>query len=234
MGNKPIIDLREKLDVFIITNGRSTFEYCHKALIEQNRILVNIRIIKDKKWIDANNYCVANCHSGFFLRVDDDMILHPNALLFINMEYDRIGRGKKRMAMRFWKLWEPWRRQPVNAIKLYQRRLVKAVGGFKTNKFGKIDAAFTSQVKASKYSISANRSMIGVHACSTAEENIRYAEMRGEQASKDFNRKRKRLVKDIGRYKGTVESQYEMATGSGLEGINKKYKTDFHKFCVEC
>jgi len=82
MGSIPIIDLREKFNVFIITNGRSTFEYCHEAIKGQIGVLVNIHIVRDRKWVDANNYCLANCPSKYFLRVDDDMMLHPKALLF--------------------------------------------------------------------------------------------------------------------------------------------------------
>lgn len=226
-----IVDVREKFDVFIITNGRSTFEYCHRAIKEQVGVLVNVHVVEGMKWVEANNHCLTKSAAGFFLRVDDDMILHPKAVLFISQQYDGLRKkGRKRLAMKFWKLWEPWRHQPVNAIKLYNRRIVRKLGGFKANRFGKIDAAFKEQVNNSRYSIKANRSMIGIHACGTAEENIEYAKMRGEHKSKDFKKKSKRLAKDIGRYTETVEYQYRMATEWRLENINKRYRTDFYRF----
>jgi len=141
---------------------------------------------------------------------------------------------KKYVAMRFWKLWEPWRRQPVNGIKLYNRDIVKKkLRGFHSNKAGKIDAVFTEKVKRSKYLITANRSMIGVHSCSTAEENILYATMRGEQANKGFKKKCNRLIRDIGRYDRSIEYQYKFAIGRGLEKINRKFRTDFYGFTLK-
>lgn len=227
-----LLDIRGFFDIFIITNGRSTFEYCHKAIRNQNEVVVNVHIVKDKPWIEANNYCVKNCISGHFLRVDDDMILHPKALLFITYQFNTILKVEKRWAMRFWKLWEPWRGQPVNGIKLYDKRIVGKLGGFRANKLGKIDGTFREDVERSKFHLSADKSMFAVHSCSTFEENLRYAKMRGEERGKGFKKKRARLERDIGKYDKSVKEQYEMAIGSHMEDLNRRggRTTKFYRF----
>ncbi len=231
------IDIRSKISVFIITNGRSTFEFCHKSIQNQDGVEFDIHVVRDKKWVEANNYCLNSCTSDNFLRVDDDMILHPKALLFVYHQI-RVKEMKKRHALRFWKLWEPWRNQAVNAIKLYKVKIVKRIGGFRASHLGKVDATFMADLAKSGYGHTADKSMFGVHSCSTFEENLNYAKMRGEGKGRDFKRKASGLKRDIGCYLrdhtvgDPLEFQYKLATGTRLEKLNCRHgrKTRFYEF----
>ncbi len=224
-----MIDLRGKLDAFIITNGRGTFKYAERAARAQRGVIFDINIVDDMKWLEANNECVKMCKSEFFLRIDDDMVLHPLSLLFI---HDQMQTLPDDTAMMFWKLWDAWKDRWVNSIKIYRKRAVEDIG-FRISKIGKIDKCFKEDVGNSKYCIRANKSILGIHACSNSKEHIRYAMMRGENKGENFEAKRARL-KGIDGYNFSLKQQYKMATAKGdkIEKVNREGRTAFHTIIV--
>ena len=68
-----MIDLEGMIDIFIITNGRSTYEYCKKSVDNQKDVKFKINIIRDMDWQSAHEELLRTCGSKFALRVDDDI-----------------------------------------------------------------------------------------------------------------------------------------------------------------
>jgi hypothetical protein len=223
-----MLDLKGHLEVFIITNGRSTYPYCLKSVNEQVGVKFKLTIIEGKAWLEANELCLAQCESKYFLRVDDDMLLHPRALHFAAGETTNRNSNE---ALKFWKLWQPYSGDIINGIKAYHTELTRKVK-FRTNHLGKIDKPFYADLKTHNLVRKGSTSVIGVHSCSNAKEHIDYALRRGEQNGKDFKKKRARLNALISSYSGSLEDQYKILTGKLIK-INHKQNSSFYKFLSE-
>jgi len=124
------------IEAFIITNGRGTFEYAHRSLKEQTFKNLKITVIRDRKWIDAVNECLSKCSSTFFIRVDDDMFLHPYCVEYMYHQAKRIN--QRRIAAYSCKLWEDWAGKIAGSVKVYHKKnVVSKLGKFRVNKLGK-------------------------------------------------------------------------------------------------
>jgi len=218
-------DLRGQLDVFVTTNGRSTFPYVLKSIEEQQGVKFDHHIIKDKPWIDANLSILSSAKSKFFLRVDDDMMLHSLCLSYMGEHLAEVGDN---ISMKIFKLWEPYTNTVCNGIKFYQTIPVRKIG-FRINKIGKIDGLFKSDSNAHGYRISSDRSIMGIHSCSTSEEHISYANMRGENRGANWGYKLERLKKCIGKYNVSLQDQFSTREHEILR-INRRHQSGFFKF----
>jgi len=222
-----MIDLRGKLDVFIITNGRSTFPYCKKSIEKQKNVKINVTLIENMEWLDANRKILADCKSEFFLRVDDDMLLNSNALNFM---WDVVSKESKNVALRSWLLWEPYSDKVCRGIKIYTHSIASKLG-FNISKLGKIDKVFAKALVKTSYKRKKHKDILAIHSCSTVQEHIAYAYMRGEQNGPDFKKEKKWMKKSISNCRYDLPQQYDMSD-KFLYNLNKKSKTDFYKFCV--
>ena len=221
-----MLDLRGILDVCIITNGRSSFEYVNKSIREQKNVIFDTHIIRDKKWVDANNICLELCSSKHFLRVDDDMLLHNLSLCFIGSEI--LKRQDDRTCFFLWRLWQPSTSEIVNGIKAYNVDLTKKIGGFKENQIGKIDKLFFAKVLDKKLGIVGYKEcVIGIHMSCDAEETLRYSRMRGEHLSKKFKTKEEK-IRRMGKYPKSLNDQYLML--NELVKLNSKSQSRFYNF----
>jgi hypothetical protein len=209
-------DLEGMIDVFVITNGRSTFEYCEKSLQLQKDVKFNINIIRDMNWQDAHEELLKRCRSKFALRVDDDMLLHPLALKFM---YQCVKKQKDNIALRGWRLWEPWSNKVCKGIKVYNTKIAKKIG-FHLDHLGKIDKPFTRNAEKAGYKIKYTRDVVAIHSCGNFKEHLEYWKMRGESTGSNFETKEKwakELIKD---FPMTLEEQYGL-TGKFLRQLNK-------------
>jgi len=220
-----MIDLTDKLEVFIITNGRSTFPYCLKSVEGQQNVKFKKTIIRDMKWIDANNEILKLCQTKYFLRVDDDMLLHPRAMEYM---WSRVETQGDHIAVRVFLLWETYKNMVVKGIKVYSHGPTKEIG-FKVNALGKIDGVFREKVEKSKYKMKTDKNVVGIHSCSTVDEHLKYALMRGEDKGKKFPKKEKNIRKFIGRNEKTLEEQYEMRD-EFLYNLGKESQSIFYNF----
>lgn len=211
------------VEVFLITNGRSTFDYALKSLEEQT-VKVKITVIKDMKWIDAVNECVDRCESPYFIRVDDDMFLHPQCASYM---IHRIS-SRKKICAYYYRLWEDWQKKIAGRVKLYNRDLVRKIGGFTTNKFGKIDKTFHTTCKKKKVRISRNASIVGIHACGTWSEQQRYRKLWSKENAKVELIRPSSYLRAQKRYKKTLGEQYNLI--KLLKKKNRKIRSDFSKF----
>ena len=218
-------DLTDKLQVFLITNGRSTFPYCYESIEQQKNVKLKVAIHRDMTWLDANRLILQDCTSPYFVRIDDDMILHPQALAYM---WACVRNQSSRIALRGFRLWEPYSDKVVKGIKVYRFDIVKEIG-FNISKIGKIDKVFTKEAERKGYIIEYSDDVVGIHSCTKFEEHLRYAIMRGEDNNKDFPKEKAWMKEHIEGYEVPLDEQAKLA-GGFLRKLNKKKKTSFYKF----
>ncbi len=214
------------VEAFIITNGRDTFDYALRSLKEQNKT-IKITVIRDMKWVNAVNKCVKLCESQYFVRVDDDMFLHPYCVSYM---YNVLTKSKKRgrTCAYSYRLWEDWQSKIAGRVKIYNTTLVKKMGGFRSNKFGKIDKTFSSTAKKMKMLIVKNDSVVGVHACAKWEDQQRYRKLWAEKNARVKLIRPLTYLKSQKSYKKDLDKQYSLITR--LKKKNKRMKTRFFTF----
>ena len=210
-----------KVEIFVITNGRSTFKYALQSA--QNQIgEFPVHVIRDMKWVDALNKCLDICQSPFYLRVDDDMFIHP---LCVKYMLDKAKKTKS-IGAYICRLWEDWSGRSGGYIKLYKTKAAKKIR-FRANKLGKVDKPFFKDMAKTKYKSVKDKSLVGLHACGTIEDEKKYRQLWLKDNAKVFYKEPKELDRARKKYKKTVKQQYELI--SKLKDKNKKYKTKFFK-----
>ena len=211
-----------KIEAFIITNGRSTFKYALKSLENQD-VDIKITILENLIWVNALNKCLELCKSPFYLRVDDDMFLHPSCIRYMLLQ----AKKAKKLGVYACSLWEDWSHRPGGYIKLYKTKVAKKIT-FRANKLGKVDKPFFKDLSKTKYKLIKDKSLVGLHACGTLDDEDQYRQLWLKQNAKVHYNEPSNL--DIARkkYKKTIIQQYELM--KRLVGKNKKYKTKFYGF----
>ncbi len=211
------------VEAFIITNGRSTFKYALRSVKSQS-IDVKHTVIKDMKWVDALNKCVELCEADWFIRVDDDMFLHPNCVEYM------VGRIEKhnRTAAYSCKLFEDWTHTIAGSIKLYNLALVKRMGGFKINKLGKVDKPFSHKARKIGRPVVKDTSVVGVHGCGSWKEQKKYRALWLSKNSKVFYKEPPAYLLAQKTYRKSPEEQFLLI--KKLMSKNRRRKTRFFKF----
>jgi len=157
------------LEAFILTNGSNTFPMCLKSVQDQS-LPVDITIIENKSIVKAMNLCVTKCRKPFFVKVDDDMFLHPNAMLYLN---DRV---RDRFGMYTCKLYEPWRNRLVRCIKAYNTKVSRQIG-FQADQRGKIDTLFLDRLGQTPNRVVFDHSVVAIHALRDVDSQTQYRNM---------------------------------------------------------
>jgi len=201
-----MIKLHGMIDVFIITNGRSTFEYCKKSIKNQLGVHFSPIYIRDKDWQESHEILLKKCRSNYALRVDDDMLLHQLALKFM---YKCIKNQNSNIALRGWRLWEPWSNKICKGIKVYNTKIARQIG-FKLDHLGKIDKPFTKNAEKAGYKIKYSKDIVAIHSCGTFDEHFKYWVMRGESNGKKFEEKRKWAKNLIENCPYSLKEQYNL------------------------
>jgi hypothetical protein len=209
-----------KTDIFIITNGRSTFKYALESA-EKQKSDVRIVVIENMKWVDALNRCLELCQSEFYLRQDDDMFIHPLCVKYLLYK----ARKTINIGAYICKLWEDWSGRPGGYIKLYNTAATRKVG-FKANKLGKVDKPFFKKMSKTKYRAIKDDSLVGLHACGTIEDEENYRKLWLNQNAKVYYDEPRYLANSRKKYKKTVLEQYELLKTL----MNKNKNTPFYKF----
>jgi len=217
-------DVSGLLTVFIITNGRSTYDYCHKALEASQGALFKYKVIRDKGWLEANQSILDECETPYFVRVDDDMLVHPRCIEY--MAHCVSNENDKKIALRQWKLWEFYSDKPIRSIKMYSRDLARKIG-FRINHLGKIDKTFRQDCVKDELKIQSYKDIIAVHSCGEVDEHLEYAKMRGEHKGEDFEKKARFIKNSISKLTMDLDAQYG-AMHKKLMKEAKKDKSDFY------
>jgi hypothetical protein len=221
-----MINLRNKVQLFVITNGRSTYEYVIKSLENQN-VAIDITSIKDMRWVDALNKIFDLCTTPYFIRCDDDFFMHPYSVSFM---YDTICK-KEDAVMGEFKLWEDWSKRISGGVKIYNTQRTIELGKFKENHRGSVDGNFSQAIKNSKYSTTGSKgSVLAIHARASLDEMLQYEKIWNDNENKTFIKWKpdKKTTKQMLKYKKSVEDQFNMRINK-LRKINRKTESDFYK-----
>jgi len=227
-----MVELFNDIDVFLITNGRKSTDYVVKSLKRQKGVEFGYTVIKDKKWLDACNECLNFSNVPYYLRLDDDMILHPRAIhffiKFIEMKYD------PNAVFYCLKLWEPWNNRLCGKVKIYNRQLTKQIG-FEVDSRGKVDKIFKKKAAEKGFKIVGDKtSAISIHAACSYDDNYNYSNLRKEINDPTFAIREKEIQKlDKVLKKTPYEEQLRLADAP-LGDLNKKGNTLFGQFLNEC
>lgn len=213
------------IEAFVITNGRSTFDYAVRSLEEQTTT-IKITVIRDMKWVDAVNKCVALCESPYFVRVDDDMFLHKKCVAYMASRIKH--KNRKRVCAYSYKLWEDWQHKIAGSVKVYNVNLVKKMGGFTVNKFGKIDKKFNAAAKKKRLRIVKDPSVVGIHATGSWEDQQKYRLLWSKNNARTTLVRPASYLKAQKTYKKSLDEQYALV--NRLTKRNKRLKTRFFRF----
>jgi hypothetical protein len=82
--------MNTSFQVYVISHERSTLPFCLKALEEQT-LSVPSCVYLNVESADATNDIVKNCDCNYFLRLDDDMFLHPAALEYLQYKCSELA-----------------------------------------------------------------------------------------------------------------------------------------------
>jgi len=126
------------LELFVITNGRKTFDYVMRSIEEQS-VHRKVTVIRDMLWVDALNECANKCQSSYYLRVDDDMVLHKCCVAYY-LTRIRVAE-RKNGGVVVCRLWEDWSKKPVHGLRMYSRKAAKKLT-FEASRLGKVDKVF--------------------------------------------------------------------------------------------
>lgn len=186
-----MIDAAGQLEVFLITNGRSSLNWAVKSIEAQQGIDFKFSIVRDMEWIDACNHCLAASESRFYARIDDDMFLHPLAISYF---YElSLSCQEDRVSALVCKLWEPATKRIISSVKAYHTEHTRKIG-FRTDDRGKIDQIFREDMKVHGLEYQGDKgSSLGVHAACPLSENMVYIKNRNEHTSKHWAEKNKIL-----------------------------------------
>ncbi|MFW6130165.1 MAG: hypothetical protein ACOC56_03200 [Atribacterota bacterium] len=250
------------ISAFIITNGRSSYKYCKKSIDNQKNISFKVSVISDVDWVDANNKILELCDTEYFLRVDDDYLLHPlavsytcNDIAYMNKYFDPI-----KPTIYTWRLWDFIKKCENYGIKAYEFINAKNIG-FRTSpemeiqKYGyvrgKIDFVFGVNAKKTyprgKKSLWRVKrpSILGGIAFATLEEQLEYRRMRIEKY-KEYNGgddamgEYKELTKYADGFSVPIEKQFSLSIDNSFilaknkEPIKIKYHKSEERGFIKC
>lgn len=209
------------LEIFIITNGRSTYSNALRSL-ERQSAKIKITVVENMKWVTALNHCNSTCKTKYYLRVDDDMLLHKYCAEYMYS----IGSKIKSLGAYVCRLWEDWSSRVGGTIKMYNVESVVSVGGFIANKLGKVDKPVNLSLSRNGRRIVKDCSIVGVHACGTTEDQNRYRQLWLENSK--HHREAHSLEMAQKKYSLPIERQYLII--DTLYKRNRKINSGFYNF----
>ncbi len=213
------------MTIFSITNGRSTHSHSLKALQESIGVDCSVVVLRDMKWTEALNCCVEMCKTPLFLRVDDDMIVHPYSVAYM---LER-SKQEKTFGLVYFHLWEDCSRRIRQSIKVYSRDALQAIGGFQADpKTGKVDEKTNGLLKSAGYRIVEDSSVTALHVCGSWEEQEHYEHLWNAASENPYHKNNRKAVKAYCGTK-TLDEQCKMRKGF-LEDLNQKRGTPFAKW----
>jgi len=166
-----------QIDVALITNGAGTFDQALQCLAEQT-VRRPVTVIRDRPWLAAQDDANAAGEREWYLRVDDDMWLHPHAVAFYEQRLELLADADDFATLcMFWcYLYQPWDRQIVPSIKVYNREASRRIG-FRAGRNGSIhdqDNQFLTDAPRWGYHVLSDTSVVGLHVLRSADDQARY------------------------------------------------------------
>ena len=173
------------IEAFVTTNGRSTFNFCVNSLLKQTLPII-YTVIQGKLWREALDDMVVRCRSEYFLRIDDDFVLHPKAIEYMCESFSRLDR--KDVAQYSCLLWETWTYKRVSGVKMYNRAALKSIGGHQFDEFGKADKKTNQAFIDAGYALVRDESVVGLHICGSWNEQLRYEKLWKDASSLPYSK----------------------------------------------
>jgi len=226
-GKQPHHATGKDFTIFSFTNGRSTYEYSARSLADSHDRQAEIVVLRDMNFLDAVHQCLDSCQTPYFIKVDDDFILHPKAIAYMRqrvLEYP----NPEELGIYYCHLWEDWTSRVRQSIKVYRTEALRQIGGFQVDHLGKVDEATKAALRQAGYKVVKDPSVVALHACGSWQEQLEYERLWSSMAGKPYRKPTHEAMKQ---YCGTksLEKQYAMRLGV-LEFINQQLNTPFDEF----
>lgn len=216
-------NIKNSLSLFVVTNGRSSFQYANRS-VEEQTIKVPIHIIRDLPILQVMKTILNTCTTPYFMKVDDDFLLHKRGVEY--MWSFLKSHESPMVAMYWWHLWENWSGNRIQSIKIYNKENTSKVG-FLPDRQGRIDITFIGRVRKAGFGIVKEGSMPAIHGCSPWKEQARYLQIWKRNAPGRVHMKIR--LKQMSRYKKPLAKQFS-EKDLILNAQNKRFKTNFGKF----
>lgn len=211
--------------VFSITNGRSTFEYSLRSL--KKAYTGEITVLRDRRWLDALNACIEQCTTPYFFRMDDDFIVHPAALAYMQKQVLAYPQPDK-LGIYYCHLWEDWTHRVRESIKVYSVAALRAIGGFHADDKGKVDRVTNRLLEQAGFHVVGDPSAVALHACGDWQEQLNYESLWSAMAAAPYQKPTHTAMKQYCGSK-TLDQQYAMRKDF-LQQLNAHLKTPFDRF----
>ena len=209
------------VEAFIFTNGAEIAKHCEQCLKAQT-VPCPYRIIQGKSLLDAIQFAMEESVSDFFIKLDDDMLLHPRAIEYLTPRL-RVCRERRNLAMYGCRLWEPWGNRTIRCIKAYKTKACRDIG-FRSDKRGKIDRAFVADMTQKGYRHLQDRSVIAVHGLRSLSDQQQYRRLWAKNAGKTVSELRS-VDKDQTRIVSVVPSYNKQVKWiRKIDTVNEKTK----------
>lgn len=218
------------MKIYVITNGRSSLGYCVRSMIEQVGRRERVIVLAGMKWIDAHHEC-ERCNDEYFLRVDDDFILHPLALGFMKKVIKQNPEPNK-LGLVCWRLFDAASATSIEGVKVYRTESLKSIGGSRVNEHGRIDRITNKTMAKAGFLIdtSDHRSVVGIHACGSRDDIDTYEKI-WAQCGKPIAGRYDAMYRYADDPNYSMERQFEMRVNF-LNELNKKLDSDFHRYVM--
>ena len=222
------------LTAYIFTGGRPSFEWAYKSFEEQT-VSMPIFEYHNRPLVDAMNEVLDKCPTRYFVKIDDDFLMHPRAIEYMSWCLLHAPEQKKKQAGLWeWRLFEHWSLATPWSFKVYDKKRVKALGGFKAAKQGRIDWNYEKEMQKRKLNREQDFSIISLHAASPGEESQIQHENFWKSHSRSGNLEPRKgshhtyKVKQMRRYDVPLSEQFANRV-EWIEGRNER-KHRFHMF----
>jgi hypothetical protein len=165
------------IDVFVPTLHRTSLRFCLKTLRKAG--FTDVKLVENMVWHEACNHMALQSQSSWFLRVDEDMLLVKWSSAFMS----KIAHAHPHCGIINFKLFD-WRTsRPIRGIKLYRSDVAKSIK-FHPDGNGRVDKIYSRRLFEEKIPVNMCSAIVGVHAETGYDEQLKSWKMRGEKDEK--------------------------------------------------
>lgn len=215
--------MKSDLELFVITSERETLNYVMDS-IEKQSVHRKVTVIRNLPWIEALKECMKQSQSAFYMRIDDDMVLHKHVVAYYSSKIKQSLKYKHGIYV--CKLWEDWSKKAAGGLRMYSTKVARKID-FRPNKLGKVDKPFRADMQKIGFSERKDSSIVGLHMINSEETQERLRELWRKQASsnKMFSASFDNLIHP---YYLPIEQQYKKL--KKIESMNKKRRSSYFNF----
>lgn len=119
MGGDVIANLSKDVTVWLITCGEPTTAEAREALRRQNSVFLLGEIVDESPMSSAFQAMIDNCQTRYYVEVDADMILKPDAVMTLHQQMLCAKTQNPKCAMLAMGLWDRHAARPIIGCKIY-------------------------------------------------------------------------------------------------------------------